>query len=98
VGAVVSRGGRPDLAEAWLERVRAPTLFIVGGDDREVLELNRLALRRVQAPKALAIVPHATHLFEEPGALEKVADAATGWFRRHLARAAAEAHAGPSGG
>lgn len=90
-GAVVSRGGRPDLAEEWLARVRAPTLFIVGGDDREVLHLNRAALQRVQAPKALKIVPHATHLFEETGALAQVADAAAEWFCRYLARPRVEA-------
>jgi putative phosphoribosyl transferase len=84
VGAIVTRGGRPDLADAWLERVRAPTLFIVGGDDREVLRLNRSALQRLLAPKSLEIIPHATHLFEEPGTLDQVSDAATAWFRRHL--------------
>lgn len=86
VGAVVSRGGRPDLADSWLPRVRVPTLFIVGGDDREVLRLNRTALQRVPAPKELKIVAHATHLFEEPGAIEQVASAAAEWFGRHLTR------------
>ncbi len=87
VAAVVSRGGRPDLADAWLSRVRAPTLLIVGGDDWEVLQLNRSALERMQAPKRLEIVPQATHLFEEPGALDQVADAAAEWFRTRLTRA-----------
>jgi putative phosphoribosyl transferase len=86
VKAVVSRGGRPDLADARLPRVRAPTLLIVGGDDREVLRLNRAALERLDGPKALKVVAHATHLFEEPGALERVADLATAWFRRYLKR------------
>jgi putative phosphoribosyl transferase len=92
VGAVVSRGGRPDLADAWLERVRAPTLLIVGGDDREVLALNRSALQRLKAPKSLEVVPHATHLFEEPGTLDQVAHLAADWFRGHLAHPRAEAH------
>jgi putative phosphoribosyl transferase len=86
VDAVVSRGGRPDLAEQWLSRVRAPTLLIVGGEDREVLALNQSALRQLHGPKRLDIVPQATHLFEEPGTLERVADLAAAWFRRHLAR------------
>jgi putative phosphoribosyl transferase len=94
VGAVVSRGGRPDLAEAWLARVRAPTLLIVGAEDRQVLELNRWALRRLQGRKVLAIVPHATHLFEEPGALDRVAEGAADWFRRHLTRPGVPVHAG----
>lgn len=91
VDAVVSRGGRPDLAKGVLSRVRAPTLLIVGGDDREVLALNRSALRELRCPKELEIVPHATHLFEEPGALDRAADAAAAWFCRHLTRAGAEA-------
>jgi putative phosphoribosyl transferase len=94
VDAVVSRGGRPDLGERWLSRVRAPTLLIVGGDDREVLALNRSALRQLRSPKALEIVPHATHLFEEPGTLEHVADVAASWFQRHLARARLEVRLG----
>ena len=85
VRAVVSRGGRPDLAGEALRRVRAPTLLIVGGDDRQVLELNRLALARLEAEAELEIVPGATHLFEEPGALEQVAQLARAWFERHLA-------------
>ncbi len=81
VAAVVSRGGRPDLAgtEA-LQVVRAPTLLIVGGADTEVLRLNEDAADRLSAPHRIHIVPRATHLFEEPGALEEVADAASGWF------------------
>jgi putative phosphoribosyl transferase len=84
IHAVVSRGGRPDLAEAWLEEVRAPTLLIVGSADREVLQLNREALAFLGCEKELEIVPGATHLFEEPGALEHVARSAAGWFTRHL--------------
>jgi putative phosphoribosyl transferase len=83
--AVVSRGGRPDLAGAALERVRAPTLLIVGSLDTWVLELNRQALYQIQAEKELAVVPGATHLFSEPGTLEEVARLATGWFERQLA-------------
>lgn len=87
VRAVVSRGGRPDLADRALERVRAPTLLIVGGADREVLSLNRRALWQLSSPaNELHIVPGATHLFEEPGALAAVAHLASAWFRRHLAR------------
>jgi dienelactone hydrolase len=89
VAAVVSRGGRPDLALPVLDRVRAPTLLIVGGHDREVLALNRQALAALGAHKALDIVPGATHLFEEPGALEQVAQLAGDWFLRHLQPAAA---------
>ncbi len=84
VRAVVSRGGRPDLAAQILERVKAPTLLIVGGYDDDVLRLNRDALVRLQVEKALEIVPAATHLFEEPGALERVADLAAAWFTRYL--------------
>jgi pimeloyl-ACP methyl ester carboxylesterase len=87
VGAVVSRGGRPDLAGVALPRVRAPTLLIVGGDDRDVLALNRLALEALGAvEKELVIVPGATHLFEEPGALDEVARLAAAWFSRFLRR------------
>lgn len=82
--AVISRGGRPDLAEDALARVQAPTLLIVGGDDGPVIEMNREAMRRMQAPVHLEIVPGATHLFEEPGALEQVAALAAGWCRKHL--------------
>jgi len=84
VRAVVSRGGRPDLAYRALPEVQAPTLFIVGGDDGEVLDLNREAMKRLRAPHQLAVVPGATHLFEEPGALEEVARLATDWFARYL--------------
>lgn len=90
VRAVVSRGGRPDLAGEALARVRAPTLLIVGGRDEPVIDLNRAAARRLVAPHRLVIVPGATHLFEEPGALEQVADLARDWFVEHLVRAARE--------
>jgi putative phosphoribosyl transferase len=86
VGAVVSRGGRPDLAGDALPRVRAPTLLIVGGRDLTVLELNRAAMTRMRTEVRLEIVPGATHLFEEPGALEIVAHLARDWFLRHLRR------------
>ena len=85
VGAVVSRGGRPDLA-LDLGAVRAPTLLIVGGEDHQVLELNEAAQRQLLCPSELAIVPGATHLFEEPGALEQVSRLAIGWLTRHLAQ------------
>jgi dienelactone hydrolase len=85
VGAVVSRGGRPDLAGEALRRVTAPTLLIVGGNDLEVLRLNRQALSALAGEARLEIVPGATHLFEEPGALEHVAQLARDWFLRHLA-------------
>jgi dienelactone hydrolase len=84
VRAVVSRGGRPDLAGAGLHAVHAPTLLIVGGADPQVLELNRRALAELQTQKRLEIVPGATHLFEEPGALDAVIALATGWFAQHL--------------
>jgi len=84
IGAVVSRGGRPDLAWDDLPAVAAPTLLLVGGDDDEVLELNRQALARMRCPKELVVIPGATHLFPEPGALEEVARLATLWFVRHL--------------
>jgi putative phosphoribosyl transferase len=87
VGAVVSRGGRPDLAGEVLRRVHAPTLLIVGGDDREVLRLNKQALAALGGEARLEVVPGATHLFEEPGALERVAALARDWFVEHLARA-----------
>jgi len=83
--AVVSRGGRPDLAFDDLPRVQAPTLLIVGGNDDVVIELNRMAYRELRAEKELLIIPGATHLFEEPGTLEQVATAAAHWFARHLA-------------
>lgn len=84
VFAVVSRGGRPDLAAQALPKVKAPTLLIVGGEDTEVLELNRQAMERLRAPAELAVVPGATHLFEEPGALQSVAAKAGQWFTTHL--------------
>jgi dienelactone hydrolase len=84
VRAVVSRGGRPDLAEDALRQVRAPTLLVVGGDDVEVLELNRKALRRIMAPARLQIVPDAGHLFEEPGTLDEVIRMASAWFQKYL--------------
>ncbi|HEX2182851.1 MAG TPA: phosphoribosyltransferase family protein [Rubrobacteraceae bacterium] len=85
VGAVVSRGGRPDLAGESLPLVRAPTLLIVGGEDEPVIRMNEEALARLRAEKRLEIVPGAGHLFEEPGALDEVARLAAGWFGRHLA-------------
>lgn len=84
IGAVVSRGGRPDLAGDALGRVRAPSLLIVGGADTQVLALNRMALAALTCDKALEIVPGATHLFEEPGALDAVIALARDWFARHL--------------
>lgn len=82
--AVISRGGRPDLADEALPNVQAPTLLIVGGDDEPVIEMNRKAMHRMRAPVELEIVPGATHLFEERGALEQVARLAADWCRRHL--------------
>jgi putative phosphoribosyl transferase len=87
VTAVVSRGGRPDLAAAALPDVKAPTLLIVGENDRQVLELNRKAFKLLGGAKRLEIVPGATHLFEEPGALDLVIDHAREWFVSHLAAA-----------
>lgn len=84
IGAVVSRGGRPDLAEPVLSQVTAPTLLIVGGRDDVVIGLNEQAYQQLHCKKQLEIVPGATHLFEEPGTLERVAHLATGWFREHL--------------
>lgn len=83
VAAVVSRGGRPDLAGGALERVIAPTLLIVGGNDEVVLELNRGALARLRAPARLEVIPGATHLFEEPGALDEVSRHASAWFETY---------------
>ncbi len=85
IAAVVSRGGRPDMAEKYLEKVRAPTLLIVGGNDPVVIGLNKQALKQISAEKRLEIVLGATHLFEEPGALEQVSRLATEWFSRYLA-------------
>lgn len=87
VNAVVSRGGRPDLAGVHLSQVQAPTLLIVGGNDDVVIDLNKQALDRLRCPKNLVIVPGATHLFEEPGTLEEVAILAKNWFIRYLASA-----------
>jgi putative phosphoribosyl transferase len=91
VGAVVSRGGRPDLAGPALARVQAPTLLIVGGNDVQVIELNRAALAQLHCEKQLVIVPGATHLFEEPGALDEVARLACAWFTHHFMSAEARA-------
>lgn len=85
VHAVVSRGGRPDLAAKSLAAVRAPTLLIVGGADAQVIDLNQMAFDHISAVKELAIIPGATHLFEEAGALEEVAHLAGAWFQRYLA-------------
>ena len=84
VGAIVSRGGRPDLAGEALPRVTAPTLLIVGGEDELVIGMNREAMEQLRAEKKLEVVPGATHLFEEPGKLEEVARLAAGWFVQHL--------------
>lgn len=84
IAAVVSRGGRPDLADGALERVRAPTLLIVGGLDEPVIELNRRARERLKVRSELVIVPGATHLFEEPGTLDQVVGHAARWFLAHL--------------
>jgi putative phosphoribosyl transferase len=93
VGAVVSRGGRPDLADEALPKVQAPTLLIVGGNDDIVIELNEQARDRMHCEVKLEIVPGATHLFEESGALEKVAQLASDWFVRHLgAKSASRCH------
>jgi dienelactone hydrolase len=89
VGAVVSRGGRPDLADQALPKVQAPTLLIVGGNDDIVIELNEQARDRMRCEVKLAIIPGATHLFEEPGALEKVAQLASDWFVNHIRGAVA---------
>lgn len=84
IGAVVSRGGRPDLALEELDLVEAPTLLIVGGDDKEVIDLNRKAYMKLGCVKKMEIIPGAGHLFEEEGALEKVAELAGSWFEKHL--------------
>lgn len=85
VSAVVSRGGRPDLAASVLDKVRAPTLLLVGGADYGVIELNEYAFDRLVCEKRLDIVPGATHLFEEPGTLDRIIDAAGHWFQQHFA-------------
>ncbi len=87
VAAIVSRGGRPDLAGRYLSRVEAPTLLIIGGNDPLVLELNRAAFEELRCEKRLEIVPGATHLFEEPGALDEVARLAREWFEGHFSAA-----------
>ncbi|HEU4734262.1 MAG TPA: dienelactone hydrolase family protein, partial [Kofleriaceae bacterium] len=84
IAAVVSRGGRPDLAGSSLAAVRAPTLFIVGGADTWVLQVNREAAARMTAPNRVQVIPGASHLFEEPGALDQVAWLAGSWFVEHL--------------
>lgn len=84
IGAVVSRGGRPDMAQEVLGQVQSPTLLIVGGNDDVVLQLNRHAYAHLKGTKQLVVIPGATHLFEEPGALEEVARLATQWFERYL--------------
>ena len=89
IAAVVSRGGRPDLAGAALPKVTTPTLLIVGGFDGPVIQMNRDAMKQMRAEVKLEIVPGATHLFEEPGTLERVAELAGTWFERHLQPAAA---------
>ncbi len=86
IGAVVSRGGRPDLAGTALARVKSPTLLIVGEHDEQVIELNQEAYEQLACEKELKIVPGATHLFEEPGTLEEVARLAAEWFKSHLSR------------
>ena len=93
VRAVVSRGGRPDLAGPALPHVRAPTLLVVGGEDDLVIELNREAMRDLRCEKRMVIVPRATHLFEEPGALENVSRLAREWFETYLPRLSAPAEA-----
>ncbi|HYY15406.1 MAG TPA: dienelactone hydrolase family protein [Gammaproteobacteria bacterium] len=98
VSAVVSRGGRPDLAGEALLYVRAPTLLIVGGYDEPVIEMNRAAYRSLHCPKELRIVPGATHLFEEPGTLEEVARLAQEWFQRYLPSPPSRDHAEVEGG
>ena len=85
VAAVVSRGGRPDLAIDTVHLVQSPTLLIVGGEDRSVIPLNELAYKKLICPKEMVVVPGATHLFEEPGALERVAELARNWFLKYFA-------------
>ena len=85
IGAVVSRGGRPDLASSSLPAVQAPTLLLVGSKDTQVIELNRMAYSLLRGEKRMEIIPGASHLFEEPGTLEKVAELAGEWFTRYLA-------------
>jgi putative phosphoribosyl transferase len=98
VAAVVSRGGRPDLAGEWLPQVTAPTLLIVGGRDATVLDLNRLAYQRLLCTKRLEVIPGATHLFEEPGTLEAVAILAANWLAKYLNQPEGVSHASPRSG
>ena len=98
ISAVVSRGGRPDLAGRALPYVTAPTLLIVGGDDEIVVDLNREALAKLECVKDLVIVPGATHLFEEAGAMERVASLAADWFAKHLSQANTTAPVTPAKG
>ena len=84
VAAIVSRGGRPDLAMNYLDKVKAPTLLIVGGNDRPVIAMNREAFENLKCKKDIVVIPGATHLFEEPGALNEVAKLATDWFLKHM--------------
>jgi putative phosphoribosyl transferase len=88
VQAIVSRGGRPDLAGPSLPQVKAPTLLIVGGNDTPVIEMNKAAFARMNCEKELRLIPGASHLFEEPGSLERVAEMAAEWFERHFAKGA----------
>ncbi|HEV2667512.1 MAG TPA: dienelactone hydrolase family protein [Blastocatellia bacterium] len=97
IGAVVSRGGRPDLAGDALPLVKAPTLLIVGGHDETVIELNQDAYARLRCERELRVIPGATHLFEEPGALEQVADLAAAWFKEHLQSLPAQRRAAGGG-
>jgi putative phosphoribosyl transferase len=92
IRAVVSRGGRPDLAGTALPNVQSPTLLVVGGEDTTVIELNDKALQQLQCEKRLEIVPGATHLFEEPGTLEQAATLASNWFENYLSRQSYAAH------
>jgi putative phosphoribosyl transferase len=84
VAAIVSRGGRPDLAMNYLDKVKAPTLLIVGGNDRPVIAMNREAFENIKCNKDIVVIPGATHLFEEPGALDEVAKLAAAWFLKHM--------------
>ncbi len=84
VAAIVSRGGRPDLAMDYLDKVKAPTLLIVGGNDRPVIAMNREAFENLKCKKDIVVIPGATHLFEEPGALDEVARLAADWFLKHM--------------
>ena len=93
IRAIVSRGGRPDLAEPYLSSVTAPTMLIVGGDDEPVIEMNRAAYRLLTCPKRMVIVPGASHLFDEPGTLEKVAEHARIWFQQYFRAASPRAQA-----